>query len=158
MRTLKARMVLFCLIVLVTSLMLLVPTMQLPSGNEVTTRIGPRFWPFWILALLAAGAAVQLVLSLFSNAYEERPSKKEQTSSDKLTWLQANTHIVVFVATMIYLYAMTHFGYLITTPIFACVVSFALGERNIKRLALTTLVAALIVAVVFDFLLEIPLP
>ena len=157
-RTLRVRMVLFCLIVLVISLMLLVPTMQLPGNSEVTTRIGPRFWPFWILVLLAASSGLQLVLSFFSDAYEERPASREREASETRSWMKASTHIVVFLATVIYIYAMVQVGYLITTPIFACVVSAVLGERSIKRLALTTVAAAVIVSVVFDFLLEIPLP
>ena len=171
-----ARLYVFAIISGLTGLVLLCLTLQLPGGAQVSTLIGPRTWPLGILVAMLSLIVLMLTLlalrgpAQFANADEtdyavvsDAPHPMQAKVVDKAVtrdhpggyiW----RHVSIFAATIAYTIGMVFTGYLLATAVFAAVVTLILGERRPLRILLTTTIAVLLVAVVFDRALNIPLP
>ncbi|SES36450.1 Tripartite tricarboxylate transporter TctB family protein [Tranquillimonas rosea] len=141
--------------------------LQLPGGEEVTTLIGPRTWPLLILVILLALVVVMVVLLAARGpeqfvGTDEPDAPQDEVVDEAVQRDDASgftfRHLGVLAATVAYSVAMEYTGYLVATAIFAAVATMILGERKPLRIVLTTGVAVALVAVVFDQLLNIPLP
>ncbi|TNF21286.1 MAG: tripartite tricarboxylate transporter TctB family protein [Rhodobacteraceae bacterium] len=142
--------------------------LQLPGGEAVTTLIGPRTWPLLIVvAMLALVALFVILLALrgpaqFAGADDDHMSAEEIAADAAVIREDAGgsgwRHLAVLAVTVAYTVAMDVTGYLLATAVFAAIVNVILGERRPLRIAICTVAAVLIVAVVFDHLLNIPLP
>lgn len=66
----------FAVLLLVLAAVTLVPTLDFPSSEDVSTFIGPRLWPLSLLLLLIVLSAVLLVSTRMSQA-KERASDAE---------------------------------------------------------------------------------
>lgn len=153
--------------------------LQLPGSEKVTTLIGPRTWPLGILIFLLGLIAMMLLLlvrkgaeyftqdddsedvsALPSNAETVSPAKvaPDTSAPSPTATIHPWRHIAVLALVVAYTVAMEFTGYLVATPIFVAAASVVLGERKPLRILTTTIAAVVLVAVVFDRLLDIPLP
>ena len=140
--------------------------LRLPGGEAVTTLIGPRTWPLAILVTLMALVTLLVVLlalrgpAQFAGGDDAAP--EEEITDDAVTRDHVHgaswRHLAVLAMAVAYTVSMEWTGYLLSTAFFAAVVTVLLGERRPLRLMMTTGGAVLMVAVVFDRLLNIPLP
>ncbi|EPX82281.1 tripartite tricarboxylate transporter TctB family protein [Salipiger mucosus] len=141
--------------------------LQLPGGAEVTTLIGPRTWPLLILVIMLALVVLMLVLLVTRGpgqfvTKDDGDTPQEEIADEAVQRDDASgftyRHLGMLVATIAYTVVMDYTGYLIATAVFAAIANVILGERKPLRILLTTCVAVALVAVVFDRLLNIPLP
>lgn len=165
--TLKLRLILFAVLTLLVGGWFLWMTFQLPSAEQVSTLIGPRFWPASILFVMLPLAALMLGIVIVrgtlsrDHAHELAAQAKEVAHGEDGsmgTVLHRYRWLVVLALTILYTVAMEYTGYLVATLVYAVVLSLILGERVWWRFALVLAVAGVMVALVFDRLLEIPLP
>ncbi len=84
-----ARISLFAIAIVVLGLISLVPTLQFPSSEQVSTFIGPRVWPLiLLLALIGLGAALLLITwrdAKQGKRYDDEPID-EAPSRSALRW------------------------------------------------------------------------
>ncbi len=165
-----ARLYAFAAITALAGLSLLWLALQLPGSAEVTTLVGPRTWPLVILILMLALLALMVALlalrgpDQFVGSDETPPEAAAAVTPEDAAVAHDKApatglrYLGVLAATIAYTVAMSFTGYLPATAAFAAVVTVILGERRPLRVALTTLIAVLLVAVLFDRLLSIPLP
>lgn len=168
-----ARLYTFVAVTGIAGLYFLWRALQLPGGEQVTTLIGPRTWPVAVLMLML-GLLVLLALLLAVRALDQSAAKAgEHPASqgvfsevaegvsdpairrdDKHAW----RFVGVMVVTILYTMAMKFTGYLVATAIFAAAIALLLGERRPHYILATVVAAVLLITVVFDRLLNIPLP
>jgi len=140
---------------------------QFPPSHEVSTLVGPRTWPLGVLVLMLL-LVVMMGLLLWtkgpeaftgvdSETVDAGPEADIAVARDEAPGARWR-HLVILGLTLGYTLVMTLTGYLVATALFAALATVTLGERRPLRIALNTAIAAAIVALVFDRLLNIPLP
>lgn len=159
----------FVAIILAAGLLFTSKVIQLPGSQDVTTFIGPRTWPLAVLIMMLV-LAVGMVLLLWAKgpgqftglSGEADTARPEAASDEAVTRDDAGghrwRHLVIFGLAIAYTVLMAQLGYLIATALFAALCTVSLGERRPLHILLNTLIAMLIVSVVFNRLLSIPLP
>lgn len=161
-----ARLYAFAAITAITGLGLLWLALQLPGSAEVTTLVGPRTWPLTALLLMLALVALMVFLLATRGPAQFSPEGEEAVDigpeDDAVERDEASApglrYLGVLAATVAYTVGMSFTGHLVATAVFTALVTVILGERRPLRVAVTTLIAVLVVAVMFDRLLGIPLP
>ncbi|RSL32182.1 tripartite tricarboxylate transporter TctB family protein [Salibacterium salarium] len=165
----------FSISVAVFALSLLFLAIQLPSSAEVSTLIGPRFWPLVLLVALLIFALLLMIENFksnnkqkkdetdeISNAVEEGSptNHTESTEGSDLepTFIEKYRNWLLLLITVLYTILMSFTGYLIATILFSFVCTILLGMRKKLSVVLTTIAGALLMLILFDYLLNIPLP
>ncbi|MFM9269682.1 tripartite tricarboxylate transporter TctB family protein [Halomonas elongata] len=150
--------------VMVTAGFFLAVTWQLPSSDEVSTLIGPRLWPLMVLVLMLV-FSVLLLIQTRRKAREDvgeesGPSTSDTSAEQPGLWcaLEVYRHWLLWALVIAYTVGMEAIGFLPATVIFTLLATLVLGARHLRSIVLTTLAGALMVAVVFESLLNIPLP
>jgi len=123
------------------------------EGHEVYGKLGPAYWPKFLLICLMALSFLVAV-----DAFRERKkrdSEKEETSkadSGKVRFFFAIGFIVL------YLILMQIFGFIILTPLFLIAFMYLLGER--KKIWLFGVSIGITIVIVFAFTkaMYVPLP
>ncbi|WP_343504876.1 tripartite tricarboxylate transporter TctB family protein [Alloyangia pacifica] len=163
------RLYTFTAVAFLAGLYFLRHALQFPGSHEVSTLVGPRTWPLGVLVLMLALVVAMAGLlwargpGQFTGETDEeladlpQDAPDETVVRDKVTG-QRWRHLVILGLTLGYTLVMSLTGYLIATGLFAFSATVVLGERRPLRIVLNTAVAVLIVSVVFDRLLNIPLP
>jgi len=164
----SARLYSFVFFAVLTGAVFLWFALQLPSGESVTTLIGPRTWPLAIVLAMLTFLALTFVLLVLRGpaqfiALDDDDVPPEDIAKDEAVLREDNNgygwrYLAVFIVIIAYTIAMEFTGKLISTTIFAAVVTVILGERRPLRVLMTTGVAILVVEILFDRLLNIPLP
>ncbi|WP_241524637.1 tripartite tricarboxylate transporter TctB family protein [Vreelandella sulfidaeris] len=140
------------------------PTLQLPSAEEVSTFIGPRLWPLCLLiALLGLGGF--LLLTTWRSGHS-KTGEKEEHLSDKANGkggtvpqtLAATRHWWLMLGTVAYTLLMQSVGFLLATVVFTFFCTVLLGARHWVAILATVVVAVVLIQGVFSYLLGIPLP
>ncbi|MBY6006149.1 tripartite tricarboxylate transporter TctB family protein [Salipiger bermudensis] len=139
---------------------------QFPASHEVSTLIGPRTWPFGVLVLMLGLLAVMALLlwtkgpEPFTGSQDASSPASEPDAAVQRDHLAGGRwrHLIILGLTLGYTLTMTLTGYLVATALFAALATVVLGERRPLRVGLNTAIAVAIVALVFDRLLNIPLP
>lgn len=165
---------LFSFAVIAFALVSLVPTLQLPSADQVSTFIGPRLWPLTLLIALSLLASVLLVSTWVAERKrgkarrdeahgalsEERQSHGDTGATSGTRWhlLERYRHWAVLAATVAYTVLMQFAGFLVATIVFTFGCTLLLGARGKVVIAATTVTASTLALVVFVYLLNIPLP
>lgn len=161
------RLYTFAAVTFLAGLFFLWRALQLPGSHEVSTLVGPRTWPMGVLILMLGlvGAMVGLLRAKGPAQFTEETGADDPATDTADAAVKRDTvagagwrHLVVLGLTIGYTVVMTVTGYLIATALFAAATTVVLGERRPLRIGLNTLIAVLIVSVVFDRLLNIPLP
>lgn len=144
-------------------------TWQLPSSAEVSTLIGPRTWPLLVLVAMLV-LAVMLVISTSAESRrakdggtteEVSPEKFDSGDADEVATdgiFARNRHWVLLVLVVLYTVSMNLVGFLCSTIAFSFLCSLTLGAKRKMTIGMTTLAGTALVLVVFDTLLNIPLP
>ncbi|MGQ7247724.1 tripartite tricarboxylate transporter TctB family protein [Halomonas sp. V046] len=177
-----AKVSLFAIAILLLALGALVPTLQFPSSEDVSTFIGPRLWPLMLLIILLGLGGLLLATNLrqarrdTADAAPARqdtvdadlpPSPAPDTDRGAATVADANAepsgwaatrHWWLMAITLAYTLLMPVTGYLIATLAFALVATWLLGARHWGAIVITLAVAGLMIQGVFAYLLGIPLP
>ncbi|MCO7217713.1 MULTISPECIES: tripartite tricarboxylate transporter TctB family protein [unclassified Halomonas] len=73
----------FAVLLLVLAAVTLVPTLDFPSSEDVSTFIGPRLWPLSLLLLLIVLSATLLVSTRMSQAKERASDAEAKASMEK---------------------------------------------------------------------------
>ena len=123
------------------------------EGHEVYGKLGPAYWPKFLLICLMALSFLVAV-----DAFRERKkrdSEKEETSkvdSGKVRFFFAIGFIVL------YLILMQIFGFIILTPLFLIAFMYLLGER--KKIWLFGVSIGITILIIFAFTkaMYVPLP
>ncbi|WP_353476605.1 tripartite tricarboxylate transporter TctB family protein (plasmid) [Salipiger sp. H15] len=163
------RLYTFAAVAFLAGLYFLWQAAQFPGSHEVSTLVGPRTWPLGVLVLMLALVAAMAVLlwakgpGQFTGEAEAEVPDLPEGEPDAAVRRDAAPggnwrHLVVLGLTLGYTLLMSVTGYLVATALFAAATTVVLGERRPLRIGLNTIIAVLIVSVVFDRLLNIPLP
>lgn len=160
----QAKVMTFSAAIILLAIVALIPTLQLPSAEEVSTFIGPRFWPLCLLvALLVLGSF--LLLTTWRSRYkkideeEESPSEEVDGKADTLVHsLAATRHWWLMLGTVAYTVLMQGIGFLLATIVFTFFCTVLLGARHWGAILATVVVAVVLIKGVFSYLLGIPLP
>ncbi|WP_163560371.1 tripartite tricarboxylate transporter TctB family protein [Halomonas sp. NO4] len=158
----QAKVTLFAIAILLLALVGLVPTLQLPSAEEVSTFIGPRLWPLTLLIILL-GLGSFLLLTTWrsarrgSNQEASRDAEAEVPAARRFS-LEANRHWWLMAGTLAYTLLMQAIGFLPATIVFTLFCTWLLGARHWGPILATVTVAIVLIQGVFSFLLGIPLP
>ncbi|WOI58318.1 tripartite tricarboxylate transporter TctB family protein [Palleronia sp. LCG004] len=160
----STRLSIFVIVTFFVGLGFLWQAAQFPASHEVSTLVGPRTWPFGVLVLLL-GLVVVMALLLWTRGAEQFTGPDEVSGSEPDAAVQRDhlsgrrwPHLMIFGLALGYSLIMALTGYLLATAIFAATATVVLGERRPLRVVLNTVIAVAIVALVFDRLLNIPLP
>jgi len=106
----------------------------------------PRFWPgVGVLGMMLFGLG-----HLAFSVVDRKPGLLPELA----TWLQSLEYLLWF---MIYVFAVPIAGYLITSIIFMCALSYRQGYRSAKWMVLATIIAVSIV-VAFKTFLSVKIP
>ncbi|OBX36235.1 tripartite tricarboxylate transporter TctB family protein [Halomonas elongata] len=158
----QAKVMLFAIATLLLAMVALVPTLQLPSAEEVSTFIGPRLWPLSLLiALLALGGG--LLVTTWRNTRQgsaedaSHPTENEIPPARRLS-LAATRHWWLMAATLAYTLLMQTIGFLPATIAFTLLCTWLLGARHWGAILATVAIAVVLIQGVFALLLGIPLP
>lgn len=109
----------------------------------------PGEFPLWIGLILIGLSALLFIQSLLKR------SDETQFKLDKRTL----THIFISAAIIAaYVLILPLLGYIVSSLILVLSMSLLLGYRSLKYLALTPLAAVMLCWVVFQFILNVPLP
>lgn len=176
MRRIKKKINIFTILTIVFSLIFLFATFDIPSGDSVSTVVGPRFWPLMLLILLLVLSTLNLVISylvkekveiaeevellskleidtdILGDVNEESKSGVDQSIISKYN------HWFLVAIVILYTILMGIVGFLIATIIFISVCAMLLGLRSKKQLIVTSLISSFVVYFIFAYLLNIPLP
>ncbi|WP_136069302.1 tripartite tricarboxylate transporter TctB family protein [Modicisalibacter radicis] len=150
--------------VMVTAGFFLALTWQLPGSDEVSTLIGPRLWPLMVLVLMLVFSVLLLIQTRRKASEdvdaESAPSTSNTAAEQPGRWraLEAYRHWLLLALVIAYTVGMEAIGFLPATVFFTLLATWVLGARQLRSIVLTTFAGALMVAVVFDALLNIPLP
>lgn len=164
----------FSCTLIAVSLAYLIPTVQLPGAEEVSTFIGPRLWPLVLLILLLVLTVSLMITTLVQDRkrkdaqepgdIEENDSSHEGyedhavPSNGLLSLLFTYRHWIVLVLTVIYTVMIQIIGFLVATVMFSFLCTMLLGARGKVAIVSTTVIATMLVQVGFVYLLNIPLP
>ncbi|MBZ9559912.1 MULTISPECIES: tripartite tricarboxylate transporter TctB family protein [unclassified Modicisalibacter] len=143
-------------------------TWQLPSSEEVSTLIGPRTWPLLVLGAMLVFA---LMLAIETRIESRKTKDTDATMTEEADGEVAevdepvaggifvrNRHWVLLGLVVLYTVSMGVVGFLWATIAFSLLCSLTLGATRKLTIVMTTLAGAILVQVVFDTLLNIPLP
>ena len=154
-----ARISFFAIAIVVLGLASLVPTLQFPSSEQVSTFIGPRVWPLTLLlALIGLGAA--LLLITWRDAKQGKRYDDDPVDETPPPWrftLASTRHWWLIAATLVYTWLIGLIGFLAASVVFTLVCTLLLGARSWWVIAATVVIAALLMQGVFVMLLGIPL-
>lgn len=158
-----ARITLFALGVVSLAVVSLYPTLQFPSSAQVSTFIGPRVWPLTLLIILFALGMTLLALTWRDRkqapASQSAPAATEETAPRASPFSLGRTRHWWFIAASIaYTLVMQSVGFLIASLIFTFIGTLLLGARSWVTIAITLVVAAVLMQGVFVSLLGIPMP
>lgn len=155
-----AKVMTFAAAILLLAIVALIPTIQFPSAEEVSTFIGPRLWPLCLLvALLVLGSF--LLVTTWQSSRREAADKSEDSTSDSITStrsIAASHHWWLMLGTVAYTLLMLATGYLLATVVFTLFCTLLLGARHWGAILATIVVAVVLIQGVFSYLLGIPLP
>ncbi len=122
----------------------LIPTqVKSVQGYNIT----PRFFPYAIVTATAALCVIMLITSL-----------KIREEYEKVPWEGKRLVIVLVALCILYIVAMEHLGYFVPTVLFLAAVLLAFGERRGVMVAAVSVVAALVIFLIFGNLLKLFLP
>ncbi|NWO11459.1 tripartite tricarboxylate transporter TctB family protein [Chromohalobacter salexigens] len=158
----------FIACVFVGGIFFLTLTWQLPSSEEVSTLIGPRTWPMLVLVamlvlatMLAVTTHIESRKSKGSRLATKEDDGPEEAAADETAsggFFARNRHWILLVLVVLYTVSMSLVGFLWATIVFSLLCSLILGATRKMTIGMTTLVGGILVLVVFDTLLNIPLP
>ena len=123
------------------------------EGLDVYGKLGPAYWPKFLLICLMALSFLVAVDAI--RARKKGHSEKEETSkvdSGKLRFLVAIGFIVL------YLILMKSFGFIILTPPFMIAFMYLLGEKNKIWLFGVSIGITVIIVFAFTKAMYVPLP
>lgn len=155
----QAKVTLFAIAILLLALVALVPTLQLPSAEEVSTFIGPRLWPLSLLIILLVLGGFLLVTT-WRNTHRSRAKEAEEDepAAQRRFSLAATRHWWIMAGTLAYTLLMQGIGFLPATVVFTVFCTWLLGARHWVAILATVAIAVVLIQGVFAFLLGIPLP
>ncbi|RKR07632.1 tripartite tricarboxylate transporter TctB family protein [Kushneria sinocarnis] len=155
--------------VFAVSAFLAVLALGLPGSDEVSTFIGPRLWPLTVLVItmllsillgLRTLAAGRNAGETAGEAEERAAAPKDDTGADEAESpaRSRSRHWLLLALVIAWTVAMEFVGFATATVLFAAVATWLLGNRNVLSIVVTTVVSLVLVSVVFNELLNIPLP
>lgn len=160
-----ARITLFALGVVSLAVVSLYPTLQFPSSAQVSTFIGPRVWPLTLLiALFTLGL---ILLAITWSDHKKALATEHQSTSDTAAEtalsssrfsLGRTRHWWFIAAAIAYTLLMDSVGFLIASLIFTFIGTLLLGARSWLTIAITLVIAGVLMQGVFVSLLGIPMP
>ncbi|MCS2608163.1 tripartite tricarboxylate transporter TctB family protein [Halomonas dongshanensis] len=153
-----AKISLFALGVVALAVASLYPTLQFPSSAEVSTFIGPRVWPLALLVILIALGLLLLLLTWRSRASDPATAPTDDTPRRAGFSLGRMRHWWLMLATLAYTLLMQQVGFLIASLTFTLIGTYLLGARSWVAIAITLVVAGVLMQGVFVSLLGIPMP
>ncbi|WP_092849593.1 tripartite tricarboxylate transporter TctB family protein [Modicisalibacter xianhensis] len=160
-----AKVMTFSAAIILLAIVALIPTIQLPSAEEVSTFIGPRLWPLCLLVALLGLGSFLLLSTWRSNRHDAAGEGKEKLSEtvDNKSILPAlsltsTRQWWLMLGTVAYTLLMQGIGFLPATVVFTLFCTLLLGARSWIAIFATVVVAALLIQGVFSYLLGIPLP
>lgn len=160
-----ARITLFALGVVSLAMVSLYPTLQFPSSAQVSTFIGPRVWPLTLLIVLFVLGIVLLAITwrdrkqaLISEPQATTDTATETAPTSSRFSLGRTRHWWFIAAAIAYTLLIQSIGFLIASLIFTFIGTLLLGARSWMTIAITLVLAAVLMQGVFVSLLGIPMP
>ncbi|WP_158735931.1 tripartite tricarboxylate transporter TctB family protein [Alteribacillus sp. YIM 98480] len=158
----------FSVLTIIFALFFLPFALELESSSEVSTIIGPRTWPLYILIFILVLAVYHLIKTELekkrdqsaedSNVDEYGESDHKQLGEEEKGWFENYRHFILLATIVIYCILINLLGFLPATFIFIAVCSIVLGLKNKLYVLITTVVGSFMIFMLFDYVLNIPLP
>lgn len=111
--------------------------------------LGPEFFPKLVAGLLAAFAAGILFFAVTAKSNEAAPD------------LPTQPLIIIMAALVLYIAALPHAGFLVTTPVFLTIAGFVIADSIQfwwKKVAISSAITTGALYYLFATLLNVPLP
>jgi putative tricarboxylic transport membrane protein len=150
------------------SIIFLVSAIKLPTGTEVSTVIGPRFWPLYLLIFLLVLSLIQFITLFFGkqnnkesgneDIHETVEVEKEEESPEDSGFIGKYRHWILYGLIVFYTFLMNVTGFIIATFLFVLCCTILLGLKKKLYVIATSISTTLLIFVLFDFVLNIPLP
>lgn len=121
------------------------------KGHEVYAKLGPSYWPKFLLILLM-GLSVLVAVDAFRQRKKEEEVKEEIQPLHKGKFLMAIGFIVA------YFILLNVFGFILLTPFFLVAFMYLLGERKKAWMVIISVGITLVVIYVFTKAMYVPLP
>jgi hypothetical protein len=140
--------IVFAWFILIVAVFLLVQISdQTAYKNGAKLAAQPRFWP----AVSLGGMTFFAIFHLVGSALSERIEGRWR---EVLVWLSSIEYAVWFIA---YAASVPYTGYLLTTVLFAVMLSLRVGYRSAKML-MASAFSAIVIVLLFKTLLRVNLP
>ncbi|MFI0474185.1 tripartite tricarboxylate transporter TctB family protein [Halomonas sp. HMF6819] len=153
-----ARITLFALGIVLLAIAGLYPTLQFPGSAQVSTFIGPRVWPLTLLAILFVLGIVLLALTWRDRRHGDENTEEKAPSAKGAFSIGRTRHWWFIAAAIGYTLLMQAVGFLLASLVFTLAGTVLLGARSWMAIAITLVVAAVLMQGVFVSLLGIPMP
>ncbi|WNL39294.1 tripartite tricarboxylate transporter TctB family protein [Halomonas sp. PAMB 3232] len=154
-----ARISIFALGIVLLAVVGLYPTLQFPSSAQVSTFIGPRVWPLTLLIILFVLGIALLALTWRDRARANVDIEEKRPSDNSGAFSIGRTRHWWFIAAAVgYTLLMQVAGFLIASVVFTLAGTLLLGARSWITIAITLVVAVVLMQGVFVSLLGIPMP
>ncbi len=137
-------------IIFVGSLFLYLETLKF-EGHEVYAKLGPSYWPKFLLILLM-GLSVMVAIDAFRQRRKEGGVKEEIQPLRKGKFLMAMGFIVA------YFILINIFGFILLTPFFLVAFMYLLGVRKKVWMVIISIGITFIIIYVFTKAMYVPLP
>lgn len=139
----------FCIFMLVASF-------QLESGSRIA-QIGPGYYPKLVLYVLIGLNLIDIVLKFVQQRQEtaESEESEEQSETTQFMWKR---FLVLIPLLVLYVLSLDWFDYRISTFVFVLLIMLMIDLKNYKRAIIASLGFVMAIYVVFDYLLQIPMP
>ncbi len=141
-----------CIMILIGSLFLYRETLKF-EGHEVYAKLGPAYWPKFLLLLLM-GLSVLVAIDAFRERRkgEKGGEKIPEPNKVKLRFLLA----IGFILS--YFYLLNIFGFILLTPFFLMAFMYLLGERKKIWMMIISVGITFLIIYVFTKAMYVPLP
>lgn len=121
------------------------------KGHEVYAKLGPSYWPKFLLILLMA-----LSVLVAMDAFRQR--KQEGEAKEKIQPIRRGKFLMAIGFIASYFILLNLFGFILLTPFFLIAFMYLLGERKKLWMMIISFVITFVIIYVFTKVMYVPLP
>jgi len=116
--------------------------------------MGSGLWPQFLLGILI----VLIALNIFNSIRKYRKEENKRDFSISFHSLFTNKLVIGSIIIGVYSLILDYFGYLLSTILFIFLYMTLLSEKRLVFKIVTSLVATLVIYIIFARVLQVPLP
>lgn len=143
----------FGLISICVGVFVLINIRSLDSLSSTMDQAGPAALPKIISWIMIGIGIVHVIFPL-----QMMMRKNENNTSDKNNSATIKPVILIVIASAAFILSLTTLGYLITLPLLILAIMLSVGVRDVKKIALTSIVTTTVLFAAFYYGLNVDLP